>query len=92
MAAAEISIVPFLYKVNNLILNPIIKLVFAVAFLIFFFGIFQFIRKETGDKEREQGKRKIVYGLLGMFIMFSAYGIINLIIDTFGIPKPGILP
>lgn len=91
--AAAITIVPFLYKVNNVVLNPVIKLVFAIAFLIFFYGIFQFISKETGDKDREQGKRKIMYGLLGMFIMFSAYGIINLILGTFAIPKPpGILP
>jgi len=76
----------FLGKVNEFILNPLITLAFAIAFLLFFFGIFQFIRSETVDSKREDGKRKILYGLIGMFIMFSAYGIINLILGTFGIP------
>jgi len=76
----------FLGKVNEFILNPLITLAFAIAFLLFFFGVFQFIRSETADSKREDGKRKIIYGLLGMFVMFSAYGIINLILGTFGIP------
>ncbi len=92
MAAAEITIVPFLHKVNAVILNPVIKLAFAIAILIFFYGIFEFIQKETGDKDREKGKDKIKWGLVGMLIMFSAYGIINLILGTFNFPKPDILP
>ena len=83
---ADISITGFLGKVSDLILNPLILLAFALAFLLFFYGIFQFVRSETTDSGREQGKRKIFYGLLGMFIMFSAYGIIHLILNTFGIP------
>jgi hypothetical protein len=76
---------PFLVKVNAVILNPIITLAFAVAFVVFFFGIVQFISSETADGKRDEGKRKIFYGLFGMFIMFSAYGLIRLILATFGI-------
>ena len=90
MAEALISIAPFLDKVNRVVINPLIGLVFAIAFLIFIFGIFQFINKAGEAKDREDGKRKILYGLLGMFIMFSAYGIIHLILVTFGIQnEPG---
>jgi hypothetical protein len=82
------TIEPFLDKVTQFILNPIIILIFAIAFVIFFWGIFQFIATETVDSQREQGKRKIFYGLLGMFIMFSAYGLIRFIINTFGLGSP----
>jgi len=83
------NITEFLNKVNGFILNPIISLAFAVAFLVFFWGIFQFIASETSDKAREDGKKKILWGIFGMFIMVSAYGLIRLIIGTFGIPAPG---
>jgi len=79
----------FLNKINEFILNPIILLAFAVAFLIFFWGIFQFIASETSDSAREKGKSKILWGIFGMFIMVSAYGLIRLILGTFGIPEPG---
>lgn len=81
-------VIEFLNKINQYILNPIIILVFAVAMLIFFWGIVQFINSETTDLKREDGKKKILWGLVGMFIMVSAYGIIRLIIGTFGLPVP----
>ena len=80
-----------LYNINRVILNPLITLAFAVAFLIFFWGIFQFVNSETSEKARVAGKRKIVYGLVGMLVMFSAYGLLNLVLTTFGIPKPSFL-
>ncbi len=85
------DITQFLNKVNDLILNPIIRLAFVIALLVFFWGIFEFIRSETADKSRELGKKKILYGLLGMFIMFSVYGIMRLILNTLGIPADGYL-
>lgn len=75
-------------KINQFILNPLILLVFAVAFIVFFWGIFQFIYSQTADAKREEGKKKIFWGLFGMFIMVSAYGLIALILGTFGIPSP----
>ena len=83
------SVVPLLSKINQFILNPLITLAFAVALLVFFWGIFQFINSETADAKRDEGKRKILYGLIGMFVMFSAFGIIRLILNTFGIHGTG---
>ncbi len=82
------TISEFLNKINEFILNPLILLAFAVAFIVFFWGIFQFIYSETADAKREEGKKKIFWGLFGMFIMVSAYGLIGLILGTFGIPSP----
>jgi hypothetical protein len=82
------TIVPFLNLLNRYILNPLIILVFAIAFLIFFWGIVSFINSDTSDTKRVEGKKKIVWGLVGMFIMFSAYGIIRLLLDTFGLSGP----
>jgi len=75
----------FLGKINQYILNPLIFLLFAIATLVFFWGIFQFIFSQTADDKRDEGKRKIFWGLFGMFIMISAYGLIRLILGTFGI-------
>ncbi|OHB10711.1 MAG: hypothetical protein A3G05_00980 [Candidatus Zambryskibacteria bacterium RIFCSPLOWO2_12_FULL_45_14] len=79
------TISDLLNKINQFILNPLILLAFAVALLVFFWGIFQFIASQTADTKREEGKRKIFWGLFGMFIMFSAYGLIRLVLGTFGI-------
>ena len=80
-----------LNKINQYILNPLILLAFGVAFIVFFWGVFQFIFSETSDTKRSEGKKKIFWGLFGMFIMVSAYGLIRLILGTFNITGPAYL-
>jgi len=84
------DIVPFLNKVNELILNPLLALAFGLSSVYFFYGIVRFIRLEAGDKSREEAKNAILWGIVGMVIMFSVYGIIRFVLATFGVtPEPG---
>lgn len=62
------------------IVDPLIGLVFAVAVVVFAFGVFQFIW--GGEDKREDGKNSMLYGVVGMFIMVSAWGIVYLIANT----------
>jgi hypothetical protein len=71
-----------LNKINDNITNPLIVLMFAVAALVFFWGIFQFVYHMDSDGEREKGRQNILYGIIGMVIMVSVYGIINIITNT----------
>lgn len=77
----------FLNKVNALILNPIITLLFAVSFAYFIYGGVKFLSLDVGDKNRKDAQMSMVWGILGMVIMFSVYGIINFVLGTFGIDK-----
>lgn len=63
------------------IVNPLILLAFFVALIVFVYGIFQMVWSE-GDDARQNGKLSIVSGLIGMFIMTSAWGIIYIISNT----------
>lgn len=85
-----ITIVPFLNKVNDMILNPIILLLFAISFLYFVYGIVKFLNLDVADTSRKDAKNAIIWGIVGMLIMFSVYGIINFVLTTFGIPTSDI--
>ena len=85
------DITSFLNKVNAVIINPLVVLIFAIALLVFFWGIFQFISSASEGSERDKGKKKILYGLIGMFVMFSAYGLIRVVLGTFGVHPPSYL-
>ena len=82
------AISPLLNKINNAIVNPLITLLFAVAFLVFLYGIFQFIANTGSDEGREKGKKNMLYGIIGLFIMIAVYGIIHIILGTFGVTAP----
>ena len=66
------------------IIDPIILLVFALGFFLFIWGLVQFlINIESDSKGRSDGKRHMVWGLVGMLIMISVYGIIALLDNSF---------
>jgi hypothetical protein len=74
-----------LARISKYILNPVITLGFIVATIVFFYGIVQFIWGADEDKTRDDGKRSIVWGIVGLVVMFSVYGIIKFVLYTFGL-------
>lgn len=78
----------FLAKVVTQIVNPIILLLSAGAFIVFLWGVFEFIRQAGDETKRKEGRDAIFWGLIGLVIIFGAYGIINIALGTFGIQVP----
>ena len=75
----------FLDKVVVQIVNPIILLLAACAFVVFLWGVFEFIAHAGDEAKRKEGRAAIFWGIIGLTIIFGAYGIINLVLGTFGI-------
>ena len=86
------SATDLLHNISKEILNPLILFLFAVAFLVFVWGIFRFIYNSGDDTEQEEGKKAMMWGIIGMFVMVSVGGIIRLVLDTFNISPPAGLP
>ena len=66
----------------------------GIALVVFLWGIIEFLAKSSSEEARERGKKNMVWGLIGFFIMIGVFGIINIILGTFGIPPPegGFIP
>ena len=70
------------------IVNPFILLLAGIAALVFLWGVFEMIA-HAGDAEgRAKGRQSIIWGLVGLVIIFGAFGIINITLGTFGISSP----
>lgn len=82
------DITEFLGKVNAAVINPLILLLFAVALLVFIWGLFKFVTSTETDEGRETGKRTILWGIIGMVVMVGVFGIIKLVLGTFGVSSP----
>ncbi len=68
----------------GLINNVAVPLVFAVAFIVFIWGVFQyFILGADDETKRETGRTYILYGLVGFFVMLSVWGLVNILANTF---------
>ena len=76
----------FLDKVIVQILNPLVMLFAAGAFVVFIWGVFEFVLHAGDAKKRSEGRSAIFWGIVGLVIIFGAYGIINSALYTFNLP------
>ena len=71
-----------LNKILTNIVNPFVTLLVGIAVVYFLWGVFEFVRNAESSEERKKGGTHMLYGALGLFIMATAYGVLNLIIGT----------
>ena len=78
------TVLNFVGKISTQILNPLIALMFAVALLVFVWGVARYIWSPYDEKLRESGRRSMLWGIVGMVIMVSVFGIMSFIISSIG--------
>lgn len=71
-------------SISRVILNPLILFLFALALAFFLYGVMQFILNGDNEEKRKSGKAHILWGIIGMVIMVSVFGIMQLILNTLG--------
>lgn len=79
----------FLATFNEVILYPLITLMMSVALVVFLYGCFLFIMNAGNEAARSKGRQHILWGIVGMLIMVSAYAILSIAAGTF---VDGVLP
>ena len=84
------SVSQFVSNMNQAIIVPLIGLLISLATLIFVWGLVEFIHGSgSNPAARETGKKHMLWGIIGLFIMVFAKAIISLFINSFGIdPTP----
>ena len=82
-AQSEGNIQSLIIDVGGLI-NVLTGVAFALALLVFFWGLAVFIF-QTGDESRvSDGKRLMIWGIIALFVATSIWGIVALLQETFG--------
>lgn len=81
---AYASVMTLVKSVNRVVINPLIIFLFALALVYFLYGVAQFIMNGGNDEKRTIGKSHMMWGVVGMFIMVSVFGIMRIILNTLG--------
>lgn len=75
----------FLGDISSFINGTLIPLLFALALLLFLWGVFSyFILGKTDETKREDGKQYMLWAVIGFVIMVSIFGVVNLIAGGLG--------
>jgi len=74
----------FFNNINTFIGNVLIPLVFGLTLLIFVWGMFRFFVWGGGnEEERAKGKQLILWSIVGLVLMVSIWGIVNIVAGGF---------
>lgn len=66
------------------IIEPIIPLLIGLGVMVFIYGVLVLMFSEGGEK-KEEGKQYMLWGIIGIFVMVSVWGLVNILSDTFGL-------
>lgn len=73
-----------LQNVITEVFSPLYQLAVGVAFVYFLYGVFRFIMDMSDPEKKNLGKGHLLWGTIGLFVMFSVGGILKIFNDVFG--------
>lgn len=73
-----------LTRITQEIVNPLIVLVFLLAVVAFGWGIVMYLGAQGSDDRVEKAKKIMWWGIIGMFVLMSVWGVVYLLCDFFG--------
>jgi hypothetical protein len=83
---ATASAVNVVNQITAAFIDPAIALVFAAGLMVFIFGVVEYLYalNVKGEVGGDEGKKHMLWGLVGMFIMLASWAIIKIIDNTLG--------
>lgn len=64
----------------------VIPVIFAFAFAAFIWGVVNYFFLHSDEEgKREEGRKFILWGIIGMVVLFSVWGFVNIMLSTLGI-------
>ena len=64
-------------------LSQAVIILVALAVVFFLYGILKYITAGDDEEKRSKMKNVMIYGIIGLFVMISFWGIVNILINTF---------
>lgn len=84
VAHAAVTPIPLLDNIKREIVNPIILLLAALSLVVFLYGVYEMLANADNAEARITGQQHVLWGVIGLFIVFSVFGILHLICNTIG--------
>jgi len=74
-----------LKKIEVAIINPLLYFMMGLALVYFLWGVVEYLMHGDEPDARATGTQHIIWGIIGLTIMVSVFGIMRLIESTIGV-------
>src|SRR3989344_2505513 len=65
------------------LINLAIPVLIGASVLVFIWGLFIYMTNVGDEEKQKEGKSIMIWGIIALFVMFSVFGLVNLLIGTF---------
>ena len=59
----------------------VVAVLYALAFLLFLFGVLRFFLASGNAEMRDKGKQLMLWGIIALVVLFGVWGIIKLLLE-----------
>ena len=67
------------------LINTLIPFLVALAVLYFMWGVVQFVAAAGDEGARAEGRSKMIWGIVGLFVLLSVWGLVELLAGFVGL-------
>lgn len=72
--------------VIGLLNTVVVPVIFALSFAAFVWGMLNYFFLHGGEEgKREEGRQFILWGIIGIAVLFSVWGFVNILLSTLGV-------
>lgn len=68
-------------RIVPMIDSVIVPFIYALGFLFFLVGVFNYFFNENEEK-RKEGRKFALWSIIGFFVLFSVWGLVRLLLST----------
>ena len=91
---APVAGLSYMFCRVSMLLNAVLPVLVALGVVYFVWGVVQYVIGDS-DEAKKKGRDRIIFGLIGLAVIISLWGLVYLIVDTFRLdnraPAPGYL-
>lgn len=66
------------------ILRPLPPVLIGIGVVVFFWGVIKYIRSGANENMAREGTKIMTYGVIGVFVMVSLWGLVALLVQLSG--------
>ena len=73
------------------LLNVVMPILVTIGVIMFIWGVIEYVIGKTEEAKKE-GRDKMIYGIIGLFVIVSVWGLVSILQNTFGTSGQNIAP
>jgi hypothetical protein len=79
-------------KALGSVVNGLTFIAMSAVLLLFFWGVAKYITAGADEEKRAAARSLMIYGVIGVFVVFSIWGLVALLGSIFGVGSGGSAP